>query len=642
MLSKNSLVIYRNFPAVIDAAGDKYTVTFCPNLTPKPGKGYPFQSQNVRDKDIILLSDKPVTNLSAVCDAANNTSLCNNIAGELAELWELFRSDEETANKIMTFSEITEMMSSVGNDDIWAVYQTLCSDIHYEHTAETSFCCRDEQTIAQIRADRDKAAQEAADKASFMERLRSRSLVLPDDARYMHEVEAVALGKSDKSRIMKDLGQKELPETAHKLLLDTGVWTAARDPYPARYNVSLRAADCPLPPPGTEGRQVIDHTAFAIDSRFSNDPDDAIAFDGQYLWVHVADPAENVTPDSDADRQACARGATLYLPEAIIKMLPENSVADYGLGLCGDDYSKTLSFRIKLDEQANVTDVQIIPALVRVKRLTYEEADAMADSSELAPLYKLAQTIAAKREAAGAVFIDMPEIHITADISTEVPVVTIDEDLKASQATKVVRECMVIAGEAAALFALRHQIPFPFISQPDPELRGDIPMKDGMPDGLAGNYQTRRCMKGRIVGVTPAHHAGMGLDIYCQVTSPLRRYIDLVAHQQLRLFLAGKPLMDKDTLLQKISTADIGAAACAKAERGSKLHWICVYIMQHPNEIYDGVLVDWKAGKAVVNIAKFGTEFQVTLPKTTPFNAVIRLKAKDVNLSEQAVTWEVI
>ena len=201
---------------------------------------------------------------------------------------------------------------------------------------------------------------------------------------------------------------------------------------------------------------------------------------------------------------------------------------------------------------------------------------------------------------------------------------------------------MVIAGEAAALFALRNSIPFPFISQPDPELKEDIPMKDGQPDGLAGNYQTRRCMKGRIVGVTPAHHAGMGLDIYCQVTSPLRRYIDLVAHQQLRLFLSGQTPMDKDTLLQKISTADIGAAACGKAERESKLHWICVYIMQHTDECYSGVLVDWKAGKGIVNIAKFGTEFPVTLPRTTPLNSAVNLKAKNVNLPEQAVTWEVV
>ena len=100
--------------------------------------------------------------------------------------------------------------------------------------------------------------------------------------------------------------------------------------------------------------------------------------------------------------------------------------------------------------------------------------------------------------------------------------------------------------------------------------------------------------------------------------------------------------MDKDTLLQKISTADIGAAACGKAERESKLHWICVYIMQHTEECYSGVLVDWKAGKGIVNIAKFGTEFPVTLPRTTPLNYAVNLKAKNVNLPEQAVTWEVV
>ena len=607
MLAKNSLVIYRNFPAFIESvSADKYGISFCPNLQPKSGKGYPFQTQNVREKDIILLSDKPVSNLTAVCNRANDQTLCTQIASELAELWELFRSDESTSDRDLTFSEITEMMNSINSsDDLWAVYTSLCTDIHYLHISDLSFRTRNEEEIAAIKAEQDKAAQEASDKAAFMERLKSKSLNLPDDAKYMHEVEAVALGKTDKSRMMKDLGLKELPEAAHKLLLDTGVWTSARNPYPSRYGLSLKVSDVPLLPPSNEGRQVIDHTAYAIDSIYSDDPDDAIFYDGEYLWVHVADPAENVTPDSEADKQACGRGATLYLPEKIVRMLPISSVGDYGLGLCGDDYSKALTFRIKLDDEMNVTDVDVMPTLVHVKRLTYEEADAQSGSAELAPLYALADKIAARRAANGAAFIDMPEIHMSVDITDDEPVVTIDEDLKVSQATKVVRECMVIAGEAAALFALRNSIPFPFISQPDPELKDDIPMKDGQPDGLAGNYQTRRCMKGRIVGVTPAHHAGMGLDIYCQVTSPLRRYIDLVAHQQLRLFLSGQTPMDKDTLLQKISTADIGASACGKAERNSKLHWICVYLQQHSDEICEGVLVDWKAGKAIVNIAKF-------------------------------------
>lgn len=51
--------------------------------------------------------------------------------------------------------------------------------------------------------------------------------------------------------------------------------------------------------------------AFAIDDEGNLDPDDALSLDGDRLWVHVADAAALIGPDSPADIEARARGATL-------------------------------------------------------------------------------------------------------------------------------------------------------------------------------------------------------------------------------------------------------------------------------------------------------------------------------------------
>ena len=141
--------------------------------------------------------------------------------------------------------------------------------------------------------------------------------------------------------------------------------------------------------------------SYAIDNAWSTDPDDAIAFDGKYLWVHIADPASTVAPDDKIDKMARDRGATLYIPEGASRMLSEDCLTDYALGL--SQKSRALSFRILLDEKNAIEECQVFKTWVRVERLTYESADERKDSPELAPLYEIARKNIERRNKAGAV-----------------------------------------------------------------------------------------------------------------------------------------------------------------------------------------------------------------------------------------------
>ena len=107
----------------------------------------------------------------------------------------------------------------------------------------------------------------------------------------MTEVEALALGKTDKSKILQEAGFSQTPEKAHKLLLDCGIWTIYRNPYPTRRGLSMQSANETLKYADSGKREKLNHTAYAIDNEWSTDPDDAIAFDGTYVWIHIADPA---------------------------------------------------------------------------------------------------------------------------------------------------------------------------------------------------------------------------------------------------------------------------------------------------------------------------------------------------------------
>jgi exoribonuclease-2 len=237
----------------------------------------------------------------------------------------------------------------------------------------------------------------------------------PRFRRFIQDVEALACGKSTKSKTMKDLGLPETPEDAHALLLDTGLWTPLVNPYPSRFGLSpVSAKIIPDPPPEETRRDLTGLPAFAIDSPWSADPDDAVSAEGNTLYVHVADPAASIGARSPAEREARDRGATLYLPEGASRMLAEKSLALFALGLA--ETSPALTFKMTLDDVGAVLETEIFPSRVKVTRLTYAQADEGlpgGDGAVLENLDRIADRNLNRRLAAGAVSIDLPETHIS-------------------------------------------------------------------------------------------------------------------------------------------------------------------------------------------------------------------------------------
>ena len=458
-------------------------------------------------------------------------------------------------------------------------------------------------------------------------RLKQKQL-LPEDSIFMGDVEAFALGKTDKSKTLADAGFSQDVEKAHKLLIDTGIWDYTRNPYPFRWGLSVQSAKEGLKSPPEEERLIVPGVAYAIDNKWSKDPDDAIAFDGTYLWVHIADPASTVMPESSIDRAARDRGATLYIPEGASRMLAEESLSDYALGLKRE--SLALSFRLLLEDNCSIKECKVFKTKVNVECITYEDADQKKDSPELKPLFEIARKNIIRRNSQGAVNINLPEVHITVDPDTKkVSICKITE----YESADVVREMMLLAGEGAAHFAFENNIAFPYVSQEAP----DIPQT--LPPGLAGEFKTVKSMHRRSVGVTPAAHAGIGIGMYSQVTSPLRRYSDLIAHQQLRAFLDGRELIDKNTMLERISAGDEAAIACKKVERKSNMHWTLVYLLQNPDWTGEAVFVEQKGNLCVFMIPSLAQQTTLVPSKPLNLNDTITVKASNIDISSQNVVF---
>jgi exoribonuclease-2 len=616
MISCGALVIYKNKPAIVkDYADGKYLITL------QNG-----EQVKVRDKDIEVLHTGPVKDFSAI----------EQTASAVREVWELLSGEggsfslEELAGFIC--SEYTPSSA-------FTAYCALKDGLYFSGAIDEIMPRSKDEVIAE-ESKRSASVRDSDERVQFLERLKAciknpaENKLLQEDSRFFQDVEALALGKSVKSRTMRDLKLGETPEEAHSLLLKTGLWTRMVNPHPNRFGVSLSSAViCPSPPPEEERQDLCRLAAFAIDSPWSNDPDDAVSIEPadeagkNVLYVHVADPASSVTFDSPPEKEARDRGATLYLPEGAIRMLAEDAISVFALGL--SEKSPALTFKMIISENGEVISTEIFPSVVKVRRMTYEEADRVMDSDSsqvdtaaLRALFSLSQKIYSRRTANGAINIELPDVHIFVE-NDEVNIVPIIE----YHSVFLVKECMIAAGEGAGTWAASRGLPFPYISQ-EVELQGKVP------GGLAGSVQLRRCMRPRILSTKPGQHQGLGLDTYTQVTSPLRRYTDLLAHIQIRAFLRGDKPLCSDDVSARLGYSEASAAACVHAERASDNHWKMVYLADKKDSVWDAAAIENKGSRWAVIIPPLALETQVPLQRNVSPNDKVRLILKSVNIAK--------
>lgn len=148
-------------------------------------------------------------------------------------------------------------------------------------------------------------------------------------------------------------------------------------------------------------------------------------------------------------------------------------------------------------------------------------------------------------DACGAIEIPLPEAVISvneSDLDELDPGVTVTRVSQfESPSRRLVAEMMIAAGEAAGTLGAREGIPLPYRGQPAPKLPSDETLST-MPPGPCRAWALRRCMTRSEVSPAPVRHASLGLDAYVQVTSPIRRYTDIIAHFQIKAWLRGSPL----------------------------------------------------------------------------------------------------
>jgi len=100
--------------------------------------------------------------------------------------------------------------------------------------------------------------------------------------------------------------------------------------------------------------------------------------------------------------------------------------------------------------------------------------------------------------------------------------------------------------------------------------------------------------------VQPRPHAGMGLQAYSTVTSPLRRYPDLVNEAQvLHVLRFGTPRWNREELSEMLLHLGIRLEAAGQVQRFRPRYWKYLYIQQQAR--LHGDRCEWLAEVAEEN-----------------------------------------
>lgn len=528
--------------------------------------------------------------------------------------WEILSEDGE----IVTPSELSELMFDEQQPvSCYAAHSLLSQDKIYFKKKGDGYEPRSATQVAEIKHQLEVQNQKEREKEEFVRHLQqaiSGETVLwtESDLTRLETISKIVLYPDRDRRAAQELlssvGKSVDPQKVFHLLVQIGWWSEhenlhlLRSSYPVHFPQKvLNVAQSRLQSLPEDKSDRLDLTAlkvYTIDDESTEEIDDGLSVEylaegAIRLWIHIADPTRLVSPEDELDLEARRRSTSLYLPTGMISMFPVE-LATGPMSLIQGRVCSALSFGVTLDETGAIQDYTIGPSSIEpTYRLTYDDVDEMLElgltnEPEIADLAASAKKRREWRKSQGSIQIVMPE----SSIKVKNEEVTI-ELLESSISRRLVAEMMILAGEVTGKYAKEHSLPLPFRGQPQPELPPDEELLL-LPAGPVRYCAVRRCMPRSEMGTTPMRHASLGLDSYIQVTSPIRRYTDLLAHFQLKAHLRGEELPFSTDMMKEILYS-VGSSAyeATLVERQTNRYWSLEYLRRNSDRIWQVLVLRW-------------------------------------------------
>ncbi len=320
--------------------------------------------------------------------------------------------------------------------------------------------------------------------------------------------------------------------------------------------------------------------SFTIDGEDAKDFDDAISVErikssGNYgtirLGIHIADVSYYVSEGTNLDKEAKERATSVYLPNKVLPMLPE----ELSNGICSlkeNEDRLTLSVMVDMSRSGEIIAVKFKETVINSKaRLTYQQVEDFSDGGRLPQgkrklerdiklLLKLTQILRKNRLSDGALDFNLSEARVEIDDEGNLHI----KPVKSSKARQLIEELMLLANKHVAKELGKREIPALFRVHESPSLERLQNLEKALaklgykidPENLssqdlqnilaqvAGKKESQlvnslilRSLKQANYQAKDSGHFGLGFANYLHFTSPIRRYPDLVVHRVMKTML---------------------------------------------------------------------------------------------------------
>jgi exoribonuclease-2 len=256
---------------------------------------------------------------------------------------------------------------------------------------------------------------------------------------------------------------------------------------------------------------------------------------------------------------------------------------------------------VRVDEEGRVLEYQITPSVIQVeRRLSYDLADRLLEEEDegLTRLQRIAEKLLRRRVTLGAFFIPRPERIVRVSRDKEI---TISQRDRESPSQKIVSEFMILANCLAARFFKEKGIPAIYRGQMEP--REEVSPMERF-DPLQA-YRLRRIMNRVEVSTRPLRHAGLGAEAYLTLTSPIRRFYDLLIERQVLEALRGSPVWNDTQLEEIINRVGPAIAKVGLVEELTEQYWILRYLEKRMGATTPAMILDRFSNKYLIHLSEY-------------------------------------
>lgn len=421
-------------------------------------------------------------------------------------------------------------------------------------------------------------------------------------------------------KAMSTLSGSDPQRSAFDVMVRKGVWDEDENLDLLRYEIPTHFTDEVLEyaaslHPSEEGREDLTGLPIlSIDDASTQDIDDALSAertgDGYRIGVHITDVADLVPRGSVLDLAARERMSSLYLPDRHVPMLPSTLSQDHCALLEGERRC-AISFFFSLSAEFELVETRIAPSvIVNRARISYDEANRLLGTVEqpyaevLQILNQAVDFFYQRRIDQGAVELERSVVSIKVDDRKRIRIKLRDTSTRSEH---IVSELMILANRTAAAYLNERGIPAIFRTQAESDL-GDL---EQSAHDAVWRFKVLRRMKPLELSLKSSPHATLGVDTYCQITSPIRRYADLVLQRQLRAALSNDPpVYDAGDMMDELSALE-RSRMLNKIQARREWYWLLKHLENQKDVHIRAVVLEVRERNVLVEFPDYGSRMAV-------------------------------